>query len=95
MNASMKRRGFLALAAGLAVGARHLADLPAEHPLGWPPEMTVEFWPDGSYILNDGSLELGIVRDSSTFVTNQFPVFRQVFENQPSLGYATTADGRN
>jgi hypothetical protein len=72
----MKRREFVGLAALAALGLARgkLPPLPAEPPLISAAQGTFLY-------LDGGTLDLGLIRDSTLNATNNFEIFAETFEN--------------
>jgi hypothetical protein len=59
---------------------------------GFPDEIQAAIYPDGAFLgIDSGSLELGIVRDSTLNSTNDFQVFGERFRNVALLAPAEAA----
>jgi hypothetical protein len=56
--------------------------------LGWPSHVIGYMYPEGAWLgLDGGTLDLGIVRDSTLNSTNDFMIFAEVFRNTHFHGY--------
>ena len=56
--------------------------------LGFPSTVVWYLFPEGSFLyLDAGTLELGIVRDSTLNSTNDYQIFGEAFENVAFLGF--------
>lgn len=54
---------------------------------GWPDAVQLLFYPEGSYLfLDGGTLDLGVVRDSTLNVANDFQLFAETFEGLAFIG---------
>lgn len=54
---------------------------------GWPDTVEMVMFPEGAFLfLDGGALDLGVVRDSTLNVTNDFQLFAETFENVAFLG---------
>lgn len=73
----MNRRTFLRRAFG-AAAALYLA------PEALAQQQPTVVWPTGTFV-HEGVLDLGVVRDSVLNSTNDFQVFREVWENTGGL----------
>lgn len=55
--------------------------------LGWPSHVIAYMYPEGTWLgVDGGSLDLGIVRDSTLNSTNDFMIFAEVFRNTHKHG---------
>jgi hypothetical protein len=53
----------------------------------WPPTVNYLLYPEGTFIhLDGGELDLGVVRDSSLNLVNDFQVFSETFEGVHMVG---------
>ena len=87
----MDRRRFIGRAAVVLAGviAGRNLELLEQLPITEP---VVDLaWPEGTFLLDGGTLELGIIRDSVLNSTNDFLLFGETFENTAKLGWVTTA----
>lgn len=64
--------------------------------LSWPGSVETILYPEGTYLfLDGGTLDLGVVRDSTLNVTNDFQLFAESFESVAFIGpeaYCMTLD---
>ncbi len=60
--------------------------------LGWPSVCRTLLYPEGSWLfLDGGTLDLGIVRDSTLNATNDYQVFAETFEAAALIGVESLA----
>jgi hypothetical protein len=53
----------------------------------WPTEVEVAMYPEGTWLhLDDGTIDLGVVRDTATAAANTFQTFAETFEGAHKLG---------
>ncbi len=53
----------------------------------WPTEVEVAMYPEGTWLhLDDGTIDLGVVRDTRTAAANTFQTFAETFEGAHKLG---------
>ena len=57
---------------------------------GWPTNVVMYMYPEGSWLfLDGGTLDLGIVRDSTLNLANDFQIFAETFEAAADIGVET------
>ncbi len=92
----MNRRRFLGYVA-LGIGALAGGRLPNVPSVPAPP-VTWHLFPEGTFLIDGGTLELGIVRDSvSSYAGNDFKMFAETFENVariPNVSVVSAASER-
>lgn len=60
--------------------------------LGWPTAVTIVLYHEGAHLfLDGGTLDLGLVRDSTLNATNDYRVFAETFEQTAFLGIESLA----
>ena len=76
----------------IAAAQRFAAEGAASALDDYPDDVQYALYPEGAFIhVDSGSLELGLVRDSTLNSTNDFQVFGETFENVARIGPAQAA----